>query len=278
VCFLLLATAISASRNLRGLTTVATKPKEHPLIPIKFKNHKLPSISLSDQHFSAYGFNVGVSGIKCEDITVGVLDIKAQKIAPPPVGADYITPSPAPTPSGGTEYTKPPTSSPTAATVYNTNLAPAGRRTSSKANEGKQVKLDLSATGIRLKCSATYNYKLDFWPYYPKGSGDVSMVAARDTNVKGAVIIDGLGKATVPTLEMVDGSCEGTIDVLADQIEFSNGITRHVLEFFKGKLASTVQSTAKTQLCGAVTAALPSLDTSMFSNELQMLNMLTYRA
>lgn len=140
----------------------------------------------------------------------------------------------------------------------------------------KSAQLDLLATDIVMECSANYEYKLDFWPYVPRGDGSVILTAGGGSNVAGRVDVHGLGFGlTAPaTLELVPGTCTGQVDVLEQEVHFSGGLSGSILNKFKKEVASVVEKLASNKVCGALSTEIPKLDTSAFSEQLLMLSMM----
>jgi hypothetical protein len=138
----------------------------------------------------------------------------------------------------------------------------------------KSAQLDLLATEIVMECSANYDYKLDLWPYVPRGDGSLTLVAGGGSNVEARVDVHGLGFGLTATLDLVPGSCSGKVDVLEQEVHFSGGLSGSILNKFKKEVASVVEQLASDKICGALSTEIPKLDTNMFGDQLLMLSMM----
>merc|ERR1719329_656182 len=79
----------SASQHLRGLTPPAVTEAQNDLlneqsIPMVLTNQRLPGFSMEDQRLNEYGFDITISGIKCDGVDIGALDVTAKWHSPPP--------------------------------------------------------------------------------------------------------------------------------------------------------------------------------------------------
>lgn len=195
----------------------------------------MPDFSLRNQDFTKYSFDFSISSIKCTDVNIGKLEVRARKLTDADKAAYSAT--------------------------------------------DKAAELDLTATDIGMKCTAEYDYELDFWPHVPRGGGSVSLAAGGDSKINSKVNVHGLGFGVTapPMLKMIDGTCSGKVDVLDNTIHFSGGLSGSILNKFKSDMAGVVEKLASEQLCSAVGKILGDLDTGIFSNELMLLNMMVAR-
>jgi len=138
---------------------------------------------------------------------------------------------------------------------------------------GSTLKLKINATNAYLKCNTKYKYRLGFFPYVPRGSGDFSVVAAGATQVSGDVLVRGLSLVpgtTDPTLELIDGNCTGVVDVLEEEMEFTNGITSAILRQYKSSLARTVEELTGAGLCEALAQEIPNIAPDLYLPQLRL--------
>jgi hypothetical protein len=280
----------SASQRLRGLTPSSVTEAQHDemieqSISMVLTNQRLPGFSMEDQRLDEYGFDITISGIKCDGADIGALDVTAKWRSSPPNPAQELN-RPVNSQTNRTLHLDPPenklpeladdSSLPTDKSLTNEHALSEHTPKTTPA-----IHLQLHASGISLTCSAKYRYKLSFWPYYPRGGGDVKLSVGGTSQLKAKMKLHGLHDSTGTepvTMEMLTDTCEGHVDVVDPSVKFSSSLTSGLLNQFKGHVSGLVEKFAQPQLCSAVGRELEGVDTATFANELSMLKILSSMA